>query len=36
LARERWLDDWKTRLLDCPHSHSTRVHSRSCAGGEAV
>ena len=23
LARERWLDDWKTRLLDCPHSHST-------------
>jgi hypothetical protein len=23
LARERWLDDWKQRLLDCPHSHST-------------
>lgn len=23
LARERWLDAWKERLLDCPHSHST-------------
>ena len=23
LARERWLDAWKTRLLDCPHSHCT-------------
>ena len=23
LARERWLDDWKDRLLDCPHNHTT-------------
>jgi len=23
LARERWLDDWKQRLLECPHNHST-------------
>ena len=23
LARERWLEDWKQRLLECPHNHST-------------
>ncbi len=23
LARERWLEDWKERLLDCPHNHCT-------------
>ena len=23
LARERWLENWKPRLLDCPHSHCT-------------
>ena len=23
MARERWLADWKERLLDCPHHHAT-------------